>query len=76
MEPVAGSMLPTAFHPAGHAHSEVHPYVVVQGPVVLGSVRTEGTISVIGLPRNGFSPDRDMAVPFHFLNGCHAYNVK
>ena len=64
MEPMASGVLPhyigtvgyepTAFHPTGHADTEVHPDVVVQGPVVLGSVRAEGTISVVHFPEMDF----------------------
>ena len=50
MEPVAGSVLPHAvgtvgyipaiFHPAGHCHTEMQLYVIVQDLVVLGGVWT------------------------------------
>ena len=60
---------PTILHPAGQSEAQVHPDVVVKGPVICRRVRTERAIPVCHITLNDLASVNQATAPLHFSCG-------
>ena len=66
---------PRVLHPAGQSEAEVHPDVVVQGPVIRRCIGTERAIPICDLPLDDPASVNQTAVLLHLSCGGQADNV-
>ena len=66
---------PAIRHPAGQGEAQVHPDVIIEGPVVGGSIRTKRAVSVTYFTRHRTTLPQHLPMFLNLLGGGGAHDV-